>query len=136
MRTLEAFSRLSTAEEYLDFFAIPYDPAVVNVNRLHILKRFAGYKAQADAELAARGEAEPAERLERYRECLVRAYRDFLVGTALDYRLFKVLQEHAPEAFVAVTALAGAPAAKAGAPRHRSGAAPLPAATGEGRDGR
>ncbi len=108
-RTLAAFRRLSTAEEYLEFFDIPYDPAVVNVNRLHILKRFAGYMEQVDA--AAGPEDTDAERrLERYREALLRAYRDFLAGTALDYRLFKVLKEHAPVALVPLSSLALTPA--------------------------
>lgn len=106
--TLEDFLRLRTAEEYLEFFGIPYDPAVVNVNRLHILKRFSGYMAEVDASLAGRA-ADPQERLERYREALLRAYRDFLAGTALDYRLFKVLRERAPGAFVPVSEIAAAP---------------------------
>lgn len=122
-KALEAFLRLSTAEEYLDFFEIPYDPAVVNVNRLHILKRFAGYLAEADAESAAAGaEADPAERLARCRDALARAYRDFVAGTALDYRLFKVLREHAPGAFVPAAQLAASPAPRlsaSGAPEGR-----------------
>ncbi len=32
-------SRLSSAEDFLDYFEIPYDKRVVNVNRLHILRR-------------------------------------------------------------------------------------------------
>lgn len=97
-RTLDAFWRLSTAEDYLEFFGLPYDPAVVEVNRLHILKRFAGYMMEVDAALGRSGrEVGPAERLERYRGALELAYRDFLTGTALDYRLFRVLRERAPE---------------------------------------
>lgn len=102
-RTLDDFRRLTTAEEYLAFFAIPCDPQVVSVNRLHILKRFAQYMDQADA---AGGDLSEAERLDRYREAMERAYRDFLSGTALDYRLFKVLKERTPEAFVPLSALA------------------------------
>ena len=37
--------RFSAAEEFLDFFQVPYAQAVVNVNRLHILKRFNQYPA-------------------------------------------------------------------------------------------
>jgi len=38
---VEEFERLINTEDYLEFFAIPYDPRVVHVNRLHILKMFA-----------------------------------------------------------------------------------------------
>ena len=41
--TLQALSTLSAAEEFFAFFSIPFEPAVVHVNRLHILKRFNQY---------------------------------------------------------------------------------------------
>jgi len=34
---------LSSAEDFLDYFEIDYRPAVVHVNRLHILQRFHDY---------------------------------------------------------------------------------------------
>ena len=47
--TLPAALRdLATAEEFLEFFDLPYDPAVVRVKRLHILQRFHDYLAHAD----------------------------------------------------------------------------------------
>ncbi len=108
MKTIDAFLRLTTAEEYLEFFDIPYDQRVVDVNRLHILKRFAEYLAEIDA---ARGPLEadpdPGGRLERYRDALWRAYRDLVEGTPLDYRMFKVLKEHAPEAVVPLSRVCG-----------------------------
>ena len=39
---------LSSANEFLDFFGIAYDESVVNVNRLHILKRFYQYLHKAE----------------------------------------------------------------------------------------
>ena len=36
-------AKLSSAEEFLQFFAVPFDQKVVNVSRLHILKRFYQY---------------------------------------------------------------------------------------------
>ena len=39
----ERLSTLSAAEEFFDFFGIGYEPNVVHVNRLHILKRFHDY---------------------------------------------------------------------------------------------
>ncbi|MFC1349905.1 MAG: hypothetical protein G8D60_10965 [gamma proteobacterium symbiont of Phacoides pectinatus] len=34
---------LVSAEDFLDYFGISYDPAIVHVNRLHILQRFHDY---------------------------------------------------------------------------------------------
>ena len=39
-KTLEQFSTLTDAEDYLQFFDIEYDRDFVNINRLHILKQF------------------------------------------------------------------------------------------------
>lgn len=39
----QRLTRLSAAEEFLEFFAIPFEQNVVNVSRLHILKRFYQY---------------------------------------------------------------------------------------------
>ena len=39
-------SKLSSAEEFLDFLEVEYQQSVVNVNRLHILKRFNQYLAR------------------------------------------------------------------------------------------
>ena len=36
----DKFKQLVDAEEYLDFFKISYQQEIVNVNRLHILKKF------------------------------------------------------------------------------------------------
>ncbi|HET7688396.1 MAG TPA: nitrogenase-stabilizing/protective protein NifW, partial [Candidatus Macondimonas sp.] len=44
---MNQLGRFSAAEEFLDFFQVPYDPAVVHVNRLHILKRFNQYLSRA-----------------------------------------------------------------------------------------
>ena len=40
---LGKMTAVSAAEEFLDYFGVDYDRAVVNVNRLHILKRFHQY---------------------------------------------------------------------------------------------
>lgn len=87
----DTISRLSTTEEFFDFLGLPYDPAVVAVNRLHILKRFAQYLEAEGVDLAAIP-------WERGRDALLRAYRDFVTGGPLDYRLFKVLKDRAPRA--------------------------------------
>jgi hypothetical protein len=63
---------LSSAEDFLDYFGIDYDPTVVHVNRLHILQRFHDYLGQAEGRPAdpetrgtgARGPG-PAQRARR-----------------------------------------------------------------------
>ena len=40
--------QLSAAEDFLTFFGVPYEKEVVNVSRLHILKRFYQYLHQAE----------------------------------------------------------------------------------------
>ena len=82
-------SHLSAAEEFLDFFGIRYDQAVVNVNRLHILKRFQQYLRQA-SRLPAKDQV---EQFRHYRELLTRAYGDFVHSTAAKERVFKVFQD-------------------------------------------
>ena len=82
----EAMEELSSAEEFLDFFAIPYDPAVVNVNRLHILQRFRDYVGRVE-------EAPPEDEDARkaiYRQWLTRAYEDFVHSSGVAEKVFAV----------------------------------------------
>jgi nitrogenase-stabilizing/protective protein len=81
--------KLSTAEQFLDFFAIPFDQAVVNVSRLHILKRFQQY-LQRETDLAL---LDDGVLFLRYRGLLVQAYDDFLRSTPARERVFKVLRD-------------------------------------------
>ena len=80
----------STAEDYLTLLDVPHDQRVVDVNRLHILRHFS--RRLADLH----GTADPVP----YREALTASYQAFVTGTSLDHRLFKVLQDRAPQAFV------------------------------------
>lgn len=80
---------LSSANEFLEFFGIAYDEHVVNVNRLHILKRFYQYLRQADG-LAGLDEV---AMFTRYRELLTRAYQDFTASNAATEKVFKVFQD-------------------------------------------
>ncbi len=82
-------STLSAAEEFLDFFGICFEQAVVNVHRLHILKRFQQYLRQA-SRLPAEDEV---EQFRRYRELLARAYGDFVHSSAAKEKVFKVFQD-------------------------------------------
>ena len=81
---LSAMADLESAEDFLDFFGIDYDPGVVQVNRLHILQRFHQYLGQY-----------PVTRLPNraeYCASLARAYDDFVRSDALTEKVFAVLK--------------------------------------------
>jgi len=88
----DALDELSSAEEFLDYFEIPYEPAVVQVNRLHILQRFHDYIEREPA--AGEGEA---QRSAHYRALLERAYRDFVASDARTEKVFRVFHMHEPK---------------------------------------
>ncbi|WP_029043402.1 nitrogenase stabilizing/protective protein NifW [Cupriavidus sp. WS] len=80
---------LSSAEDFLQFFGVSFDQKIVNVSRLHILKRFFQYIRQqtelpADDELAL---------FTSYRALLEKAYGDFVVSTPAREKVFKVFQD-------------------------------------------
>lgn len=81
--------QLSAAEEFLEFFGVPYDQAVVNVSRLHILKRFYQYMRQERA-LDTLNEIDMFKQL---RALMLKAYEDFVRSTAAQEKVFKVFQD-------------------------------------------
>lgn len=81
--------QLSAAEEFLEFFGVPYEQAVVNVSRLHILKRFYQYMRQ-ERGLDALDEIEMFKQL---RGLLTKAYEDFVRSSAAQEKVFKVFQD-------------------------------------------
>ncbi|MFK0692680.1 nitrogenase stabilizing/protective protein NifW [Mesorhizobium sp. IMUNJ 23033] len=82
---------LSAAEEFFAVLGVSYDPKVLNVSRLHIMKRVGQYLAEEDFSglpdqvIAA-----------RVRATLERAYEDFAISSPLTHRVFKVLKDHDP----------------------------------------
>ena len=90
----EELSDLSSAEEFLDYFEISYEPRVVMVNRLHILQRFHDY-LERDANLPLGNESWQAY----YTRQLTQAYEDFVTSDALTEKVFKVFKTPKP-AFV------------------------------------
>lgn len=98
----EALEELSSAEDFLDFFAIEYEPSIVHVNRLHILQRFNEYISKS-ADIIP--EQEDAKK-EVYCRLLARAYQDFVESDALTEKVFKVFHMHQPqETFVSIDLL-------------------------------
>jgi len=79
---------LSSVEEFLEHFAIDYDPAVIRVSRLHIMQRFHQY-LRLETGLA---DMEEAELRVLCRNLLTRAYQDFVNSTPLKEKVFKVLR--------------------------------------------
>lgn len=92
---------LSSAEDFLHYFDVSYDPSVVHVNRLHILQRFHDYMARIKLP-----EDEEAQRT-IYAENLQRAYQDFVASDALTEKVFKVFRMHEPvgDVFVPLDAI-------------------------------
>ena len=86
----QALEKLSTAEEFLDFLGVEYDQRVVNVSRLHILKRFNQYLAQHTFS----GATGAVLRME-YKVLLERAYQDFVNSDAATEKVFKVFRDAA-----------------------------------------
>jgi nitrogenase-stabilizing/protective protein len=85
--SLSQFSQLTDAEAYFEFFGLTYDPQVVNVNRLHILRKFSELvraidKNQSEAELLA-----------AYSQALQTAYTLFLTSSSVEQKLFKVFKD-------------------------------------------
>ena len=92
---LADFRRCSTAEEYFILLDVDYDPRVLAVNRLHILRYFANQLVELHDTRTEAGN--PVELLREYRAALIRSYEAFPTASALDHRLFKVLQDRAPQ---------------------------------------
>ncbi|MEC4817378.1 MAG: nitrogenase-stabilizing/protective protein NifW [Scytonema sp. PMC 1069.18] len=84
------FKKITQAEEYFEFFELPYDQKIVNVNRLHILKKFSQLIAEIDENYT---DLSNANKLIKYREALETAYQVFLTSTPQEQKLFKVFNE-------------------------------------------
>lgn len=85
--SLAQFHQLKDAEEYLEFFGLSYDPQVVNVNRLHILRKFSQLVESVDQTQSE------AEILAAYSRELRNAYDLFVTSNSVEQKLFKVFQD-------------------------------------------
>lgn len=88
--TLAALARLSSAEDIFAHLGLTPEPGLLNVSRLHILKRFGAYLKET--ELA--GLPEEAV-IEACRAALLRAQGDFIASTPLKEKVFKVFETQA-----------------------------------------
>jgi len=78
----------SSAEDIFRLLDVGYDPKVMNVSRLHILKRMGDYLASEN--LADIPDSIVATRC---KAVLKRAYEDFVTASPLQHRVFKVLKD-------------------------------------------
>jgi nitrogenase-stabilizing/protective protein len=87
-KLLATMAGFSAAEEFLDFLGVEYDQAVVDVNRLHILKRFHQYLRSEDIPV------ENGEMVAKALKTLLeRAYQDFVRSNAVTEKVFKVFHQ-------------------------------------------
>ena len=90
---------LESAEDFMNFFELDYEPSVVHVNRLHILQRFHDYLNQGAEAMPEDDTAKKAV----YKRLLTQAYQDFVQSDALTEKVFKVFHRHEPqETFVPI----------------------------------
>jgi nitrogenase-stabilizing/protective protein len=93
---------LESAEDFLGYFGIDYEPGVVHVNRLHILQRYHDYLAGH-----RQNGGEPG--YNDYRALLARAYADFVNSDARTEKVMRVYQKAGGIARVAVSSIGRAP---------------------------
>jgi nitrogenase-stabilizing/protective protein len=84
----EALRELVSAEDFLGYFGVPYEAAVVQVNRLHILQRFHDYLRRNAAEMPS----DNASRTAFHRKWLGQAYADFTRSDARTEKVFAVFR--------------------------------------------
>ncbi|MBE9059821.1 nitrogenase-stabilizing/protective protein NifW [cf. Phormidesmis sp. LEGE 11477] len=86
-KTVSQFNRLKDAEEYFDFLELSYDSQTLNINRLHILRKFSELAQDIDKN------QNDAQTLSAYRQALQTAYDLFLSSSPVEQKLFKVFKE-------------------------------------------
>ena len=89
-------SELESAEDFLNYFDIAFEPGIVHVNRLHILQRYHDY-------LEGRRQQKGEPDVEDYRVLLQRAYEDFVRSDARTEQVLRVYQKARGIAQVAVS---------------------------------
>ena len=91
---------LSSAEDFFTLLNVSYDPAVLRVARLHILRRMGQYLSEQGLDALTDDQAKDACRM-----TLARAYQDFVESSPLQERVFKVLKDAVAPANVAFVPL-------------------------------
>ena len=89
-QSLTEFRKLADAEQYFQFFQLPYEQQLVNVNRLHILKKFSQLMTEIDANFPNDSDE---EKLAKYKDALIDSYNLFITSSGVEQKLFKVFKE-------------------------------------------
>lgn len=100
---LDHIDGLSSAEDIFTYLLLPYEAEVLNVSRLHIMKRFGGYLKEAEFD----GLDQDTVFL-KCRDILKQSYSDFCESTPMQEKVFKVFrdeEEKLKARFVGVDAL-------------------------------
>jgi nitrogenase-stabilizing/protective protein len=84
MTVLEELKKLSSADDFFSYLEVCYDSAVLDVARLHILRRM------GDNIRTSGMEPDEAKARAYFRAHLERAYHDFVRSTPIKERVFKV----------------------------------------------
>jgi len=109
MSVVDQLKSLSSAEEFFTLLKVDYQPEVLQVLRLHILRRMGQYLVSAEFDGMSDEEVFAAAQ-----SMLAQAYEDFIKSNPMAERVFKVLKEHDPNrptdpgpkpAFVPLTSL-------------------------------
>jgi nitrogenase-stabilizing/protective protein len=81
--------QLSAAEDFFEFLGVPFEQGVLDINRLHILKRFFQYMRQQQG----LDELDDIEMFKQLRAMLASSYDDFVHSSAAREKVFKVFQD-------------------------------------------
>lgn len=87
----EDMEELVSAEDFLNYFEIPFDQTTVNVFRLHILQRYHDYLSQAELS------DDQGERREQYKQILIRSYMSFIDSDAKTEKVLKIYKNLGPQ---------------------------------------
>ena len=89
MSVLQDLGRLSSAEDFFTYLDLQFEPSIVQVSRLHILRRMGQYIKGSELDVAFEGLSDD-EIKALCREHLDQAYQDFVASSPIQERLFKV----------------------------------------------
>ncbi|MCP9308333.1 nitrogenase-stabilizing/protective protein NifW [Zymomonas mobilis] len=88
MSFADTLRQLSSAEDFFSALHVDYDPQILNVARLHILRKMRLYLEADKGDLA-----DESLQKQQYQHYLTQAYNDFVHSSPIKERLFKVHQE-------------------------------------------
>ena len=89
MSALDELNRLSSAEDFFTHLGVAFDPAVVRVSRLHIMRRMGQYIRGAEVDGSFEGKSDDDIKV-LCADHLAQAYQDFVLSSPIEERLFKV----------------------------------------------